>query len=740
MDVGSLARDLADQAETADQRRTIVFHGDPEATRRAAAKALQAAGLDADGLVVGPERLPGVPVEPVPAERSRTVMGGTWPAAVLDAHEALDPDALGRVVGVVDGGGLFVLLAPPLDAWPDRRDGFDARLAVPPFGPADVAGRFRRRLAETLRDHPGIAVVDVDAGEIVDDGRLDAGPRPVPEPTPPAEALFADDIYRACLTGDQVEAVHALEALADPDAAVVVEADRGRGKSSAAGLAAAALADRGMDVHVTAPALDNAAELLARAREVLAERGTLTRDDEAAIETADGSVTYRPPGEAPAAADAADAVVVDEAAALPVAFLTDLLDVDAGVAFVTTIHGYEGAGRGFSVRFRQRLSAGDRVLHPVEMSAPIRYAPDDPLEAWSFDALLLDAEPAPDVAVADAAPEAARYEVLDRDALAADEDRLREVFGLLVVAHYRTRPSDLARLLDAPNVGVRALTVDDRIVSVALLAREGGLDAELRRRIYEGQTVPGNLIPDVLTSQLRDVDAAEAVGWRVMRIATHPAARRRGLGSKLLAKIREEADVDWLGTAYGATPELIRFWRDNGYRTVHLGTARNPASGEHAVLMVDPLTEAGRRLHDRSAGWLLERIADQLSDPLDDLDPDLVRAVLASVDAEPPTEIPERGWRLVAAAAYGPAIFDVAPGPFRQLLLEHLVAQAVEIPGADERRLVRKVLQGRSWEALAEEMDDPTASAARRAFGDALQPLVDAYGPEAARREADRYR
>ena len=133
--------------------------------------------------------------------------------------------------------------------------------------------------------------------------------------------------------------------------------------------------------------------------------------------------------------------------------------------------------------------------------------------------------------------------------------------GLLVVAHYRTEPTDMLRLLDAPNIVIRALEYDGHIVSVAVLVREGGLDAPLRASMYEGQRVRGNMLPDVLTSQLRDEAAAEPVGYRVMRIATHQAARSRGLGSQLLGECHTEfADrVDWFGVGFGATPRLIDF-------------------------------------------------------------------------------------------------------------------------------------------------------------------------------------
>jgi len=128
----------------------------------------------------------------------------------------------------------------------------------------------------------------------------------------------------------------------------------------------------------------------------------------------------------------------------------------------------------------------------------------------------------------------------DPDELLADEALLREAFGLLVAAHYRTEPNDLARLLDAPNLAARALVAEGRVVAVALLAREGRLDAETRRRMYEGERVRGNMVPDVLTSQLRDETAAEPCGLRTVRIATHHALRGEGFGTRLLDEVHEE--------------------------------------------------------------------------------------------------------------------------------------------------------------------------------------------------------
>src|SRR5699024_869756 len=188
---------------------------------------------------------------------------------------------------------------------------------------------------------------------------------------------------------------------------------------------------------------------------------------------------------------------------------------------------------------RDRLDDSAFTVHEQRLDDPIRYAAGDPIEVWAFRALLLDARPPVAPLVEEAAPETVDYARLDAEELLADEHRLREAFGLLVAAHYRTEPNDLARLLDAPNVSVHALLFEGHVVSVALLAREGGLSAERRRAIYEDERVKGHLLPDVLTSQLRDERAGIPTGWRVLRIATHHDARSRGFGSYLLDAVRE---------------------------------------------------------------------------------------------------------------------------------------------------------------------------------------------------------
>ncbi|WP_324662225.1 tRNA(Met) cytidine acetyltransferase TmcA [Haloarcula sediminis] len=735
-----LARELRGEAKRADERRVLVLTGDPAATRDRAAKALAATDIPAgETTVLGPESVVGC--ERHEQRRAAELLGRTQSTVIVDAHRELRPNALGTAVGAVDGGGLLLLLTPPLEDWPDRRDEFDGSLAVPPFDRESVTGHFRRRLVETVRAHRGVAVVAVGEDDTVEKpGLTDPSPRrPRSAPDPPTDHAFPIATYQACRSADQRDAVRALESLASPGHAVVVEADRGRGKSSAAGLAAANLAREGRDVLVTAPQYRSAGELFTRAAGLLETLGEpVERDREGsphrltvAGEDAGGCIRYEPPDSAVDLPGDPDVVLVDEAAALPVRRLEALLSAPS-VAFTTTVHGYEGAGRGFSVRFRERLDDCDHAVTEVSMTAPIRYADADPVEVWAFRALLLDARPPVEPLVTGATPETVAYRRLTSDELLADEHLLREVFGLLVLAHYRTEPTDLARLLDAPNLTVRALTYGGHVVAVALLAREGGLAAETRERMYDGGRVRGNMIPDVLTTQLRDGEAGVPVGQRVLRIATHGAVRSRGLGSRLLSEVRAEfADsVDWLGVGFGATPELLDFWRENGYRTCHLSTSRNDRSGEYSAVMLDPCSDAGRELAARHAGWFCDRIGATLTDALADADPDVVRAALGAADAEPTADLSAWEWRLVAGVPSGASILDTNPAPFRRLALRHLVAPAEPeaLSAREQRLLVRKVLQARPWHEVTESMAFVSERECKQAVAGCVETLTRLYG------------
>jgi len=811
--LAALVSALRAEARRTNERRLLVLHGTREACYEAVREALAASGVDRQETTLVGEH-DALPAERVPPKRTDALLGTTTTVAVFDAHDSCRPNALGRVVGTVDGGGLVFFLVPPLAEWPDRRDGFDASLAVFPYDVEDVTGAFRTRLVSLLRAHPGIAIVDAESRSIERDGRTHPAPRRSSGPNvdrPPGEPSratgttadgrtatgdrertgFPAAVYERCLTADQRRCVRTFERLHGSRVAIVAEADRGRGKSSAAGLAAGALAADGKDALVTAPSYRASTELFARAAAVLTDLDIeVVPDDEAnprVLDTDSGRVRFVPPRVAAdlvsrrsgsAAVDRGegtgtvrtevegdfgadgrsepDVVFVDEAAGLPIPVLDRLLGADR-IAFTTTVHGYEGAGQGFTVRFRERLAASDHEVTETRLDEPVRYAAGDPIEVWVFRALLLDARPPVEPLVADAAPETVQYERLASADLLADEQLLREAFGLLVAAHYRTEPNDLARLLDGPNLAVRALVHRGHVVSVCLLAREGGLPAERRRDLYEGKRIKGHMLPDLLTSQLSDEHASGLIGVRVVRIATHDAARSRGLGSHLLDRVRAELEgettghdrengdrfgrVDWLGVGYGATPPLIDFWRANDFHTVHVSTTRNDRSGEHSALMLSGLTDRGEALTERHTRWFARRFPAVLSDALSALDPDVARGALSGAGVAIEPDLSAREWRVICGAAYGSGLYDADPGPFRRLALAYFTDP--EASGAlsdrEERLLVRRVFQARPPETIARRLGYESKRQCLRGLGDAYATLADRYGDEIGRAERDRY-
>ncbi|HHQ41052.1 MAG TPA: tRNA(Met) cytidine acetyltransferase, partial [Chromatiales bacterium] len=437
-------------------------------------------------------------------------------------------------------------------------------------------------------------------------------------------------------------------------------------------------------------------------------------------------------------------VLVDEAAAIPAPLLARLLQRHARLAFATTVHGYEGTGRGFDLRFGPLLEARSRGVHRVRLETPVRWAPGDPVEGLVFRALLLDAEPAPAEAAAAAAARA-RPAREDREALADDEPRLAQVFGLLVQAHYRTRPFDLRCLLDGPNLAVWTAAAGGTVVATALVADEGGFDEAAARRIWAGLRRPhGHLVPESLAVHLGLEAGARLRCARIMRIAVHPAARRRGLGLRLVEAVAADAaarGLELAGTAFGAAPELVAFWRRAGFVPVRVGVRRGTASGAHAVLMLRPLAPAGETLAREARAAFVRRLPAQLADPLRGLEPALAAALLAGGPAD---------WERVAAAGWGqPAAFAFGHRGYEECLdaLRPLAAAALADPGlagvldAGARTLlVAKVLQGRPWAEAAAAAGLPGRAAAQAALRAALRPVLLARGGEAVRRTLARLR
>ena len=188
----------------------------------------------------------------------------------------------------------------------------------------------------------------------------------------------------------------------------------------------------------------------------------------------------------------------------------------------------------------------------------------------------------------------------------------------MILAHYRTTPGDLRILLDSPNIQIWAgfifLDGQEKLIATALLATEGPIAPELADAILKGTRRPkGQLIPQTLLAHSQIPEAAACCGLRVMRIAVHPQLQQRGIGTALFKAIeRGHPDIDWVGTSFGATSTLCRFWQRLGLRLQRLGFNRDKVSGTHAAVMLKGLTLEGCELQQKG---MLKAQQQLLDDP-----------------------------------------------------------------------------------------------------------------------------
>jgi len=585
---------------------------------------------------------------------------------VFDALDDLDPDALAVAAGLVRGGGRFLLLTPELERWGRQ-----------------PKSRFLQRLTRLCAQQP-------------------------PARTPP-ETEATDGF-----TSEQEQVIQALRGTAKGhrNRPLVVIADRGRGKSSAFGVGAARLLAEGVeDILVTAPRLDAVRTLFDHAARELPDADC----GKAHVRLGNHGIRFMAPDELLEKQPATNLLLVDEAAGIPLPMLEGLLRRYRRIAFTTTVHGYEGSGRGFSLRFARVLDELSPRWKKLEMHEPVRWAPGDPLEAFIFQALLLDAEPGPaediDIGALEIAP-------ADRDELATDDTRLSQLFGLLVDAHYRTTPTDLKHLLDAPGLRIHLARSRDSITGALLVAAEGRLPADLHADVLAGRRRPrGQLLPTALAAHC-GFPHALGLGWeRIMRIAVHPELQGRGIGSRLLARLVEGAGkrgVDMLGTSFGATPGLVDFWRRNGYAPVRLGQRREASSGAHAVIMLQGVSSAGTDLQARGEAGFAEQFPLQLAEPFRDLSPQLVSRLLPS----------DKRWRPDPRCRQSLAAFARGQRQYVDALAAlHRLARACP---ECHPILILKVLQGRNWRETAAALGLPGKKAALASLREAVMTWLSA--------------
>ena len=395
---------------------------------------------------------------------------------------------------------------------------------------------------------------------------------------------------------------------------LVLTANRGRGKSAALGIAAATLINQGLtSILVCAPNKQATATLFKHAA------ATLQHPDDLA------KLTFIAPDALFLEHPTCELLLIDEAAAIPLKLLTDFTQHYSRLVFATTQFGYEGSGRGFALRFQQTLNSlapGWRSLH---LHQAIRWAANDPVEAFTLSCLCLQEKQESEQTVNVTQPQ---VRLIERQTLLTQPDLLNQLFSLLVNAHYQTKPSDLEALLNDDTQHIVIMQQDNRLLGVALVNREGALNNTLCEQIYLGKRrVQGHLVAQSLTFHSGFQEAGEHRYARIQRIAIQPALQHQGLGSQLVTWIIDWAtqqQFDHVCASFAASDDLLRFWFTHQLQVLRIGTQKDKSSGQHSFIVNLPLTTRANTLHQHIHADFVERLSVQLPRQLKHLDTSLL--------------------------------------------------------------------------------------------------------------------
>ncbi|KNH07750.1 hypothetical protein XU18_1641 [Perkinsela sp. CCAP 1560/4] len=580
------------------------------------------------------------------------ILGNTYDMVILDDFEAISPNFMARVVETANGGGVVAIMLPMFSSFACVENCINGMAfstggkPMKPFLRRVVASLERCRHVQWLSVAPclrrkgrmdevkSLTGADMQRESLTEryTARRDAVAsahentiRPLCDVTSTIDQGMALLALARTIFENAVQSHEAGKCLTTQ---VNITAGRGRGKSAVLGLAIAlALHVDRTQVFVLAPSLSNVKTLFefivkgllaidARERRDF-EKVYGQREEESSCirlirfrgRKKRQTVEYISPEKAvaltsaPMRADYSSCLwVVDEAAALPVALVQDIIRIAPLRFLSSTVFGYEGSGRSLVLKVLKLGHSGRTIegslsqesahqLSPerspprsehISLSEPIRYAANDPIEEWMSELFCFPSDgvtPTPhksDDALNSTKPPPKDCQLfhVDKTALFSftshGETYLWKIMHILFHAHYRNQPDDLQVLCDSPNhhlfvlMGGNAYTDEDGgatpqgdVLCVIQAVEEGGIDPQRAARDLQAGIKPaGDMMPYAMYQSYEDTRLVSSRGLRVIRIAVHPDLQGCGYGSRALsAFVKHIADFDLCAKSEGAATD-----------------------------------------------------------------------------------------------------------------------------------------------------------------------------------------
>lgn len=539
------------------------------------------------------------------AKQKQQWLGTECDLLVVDARHSVDWDLVAASSGCLKAGGVWLFVTNEPDLWRQQPNPAAKRVLPYPLDATAYTGLFKQFWLGQLSEQRWVRLIEGNSAVI---------------PLLP-EVMVSPQAQLPYRTAEQQQAVASIHKVVTGHRRrpLVLTAHRGRGKSCALGLAAAQLAQQGKtDILLTGPSPVAVQTAFFIAADLLNQSYQQGQN-----QLLNGTIRFVPVDALLAKKQQNTVILVDEAAAIPTPQLQQLTDLYSRLVFATTEHGYEGTGRGFQLRFQSYLQQHCPGFQKLHLHQPIRYQANDPLEQLIFKGFLL--EQPESIVTAIQQPKAFSYPIKN---LLLQPQKLQQIFSLLSLAHYQTDVMDLWALLDNPALKLYTLEQDQQVIACALISFEGELDADLSIQVSHGKRrVQGHLLAQSLAFHCVQAQLAEQKMARIQRIVVHPLVQTQGLGSQLLSFVLQDllGQQYLIGSSFGATLALAKFWQKAGFSPVKLSHQHEQASNEVSVLM----------LYGEQFGALQQQLSRQLYWQLADKQRSLAPA-LALLWAEPP--------------------------------------------------------------------------------------------------------
>jgi tRNA(Met) cytidine acetyltransferase len=145
----------------------------------------------------------------------------------------------------------------------------------------------------------------------------------------------------------------------------------------------------------------------------------------------------------------------------------------------------------------------------------------------------------------------------------------------------------------------------DLPLGCVLSQSEGPLPDALAKAVLDGRRrPPDGLLPQTMAVHGGHIPALGLRMRRVVRIAVHPDYQGRGIGGRLLAALERasrRAGEDVLGSSFGFTAALLRFWCRQGFVPCRLGHRPEGSTGAYPLVVATGFSPAGQ--------WAVEAVS-----------------------------------------------------------------------------------------------------------------------------------